>query len=190
MKKFTIFLLIVMLVGAFAITGCGGNDAPAETPEEDAVVTVEPGLVNAAFEAADKAVFPNGGPLGAMKDDAIAQDLFGLNTEWMKDYVIAMPMMNVHVDTFIGVEAQEANVADVEAAMNAYRDQIIADREAFPYLPDHLPKAQDSQVITVGNYVFFISMADTSEAPEDGLTDKIKEDMEKAIAAVNEALGQ
>ncbi|MBE6031954.1 MAG: DUF4358 domain-containing protein [Clostridiales bacterium] len=189
MKKFTIFLLIVMLVGAFAITGCG-NDAPADDNAGDAAVTVEPGLVDAAFEAANNAVFPNGGPLGTIEDDAIAQDMFGLNMEWVKDYVIAMPMMNVHADTFIGVEAQEANVADVEAALNAYRDQIIADREAFPYLPDHLPKAQESQVVTIGNYVFFVSMADTSEAGEDGLNDLVKADTEKAVAAINEALGQ
>ncbi len=189
MKKITLLMMIVMIL-ALAFTGCGGDaDNGSDAPEEQAPVAA-PGLLPDAYDAAYKAVFGEEGPgLSMVEDDAVAQDVYGLSADMMKDYIIALPMMNVHVDTFIGVEANEDKVSDVEAALNAYKDQVIADREAFPYLPDHLPKAQEAQVLTVDNYVFYISMAMVDEMAED-LNAEVKADVEAAVAAVKTALGK
>lgn len=101
-----------------------------------------------------------------MFDEAMLNGTFGIRMDQVDSYVAEGPMISAHVETFIGIKAKEGKAADVEKALGNYRKKQI--EESLQY-PMNMPKLEASQVITHGDYVFFIMLGSPDmEAEEQG----------------------
>lgn len=160
-------------------------------PSSEAPKKAESGQLKTVYDTVIKDIFGETPPAFMLSEDAVQiEEQFGLSADMMKDYIIAMPMMNVKVDTFIGIEAAEGKAEAVEEKLNAYKEKIIADRTAFPYLTDHLPKAKGAQVIKIDDYVFYLSLgnADVGDVAEADLQKMIDAEIQKAADSVRSVL--
>ena len=96
--------------------------------------------------------------LASMELDAtMLEELYGVKPEMYTEIYGAMPMMSAQVDTFIAVRAAEGQADAVEAALNSYRDYLVAD--TFQY-PVNVPKIAGSKVYRNGDYVFYIMLGE------------------------------
>lgn len=118
------------------------------------------------------------------------EEQFGIKPSWYTDVLAEGPMISMHVDTFIAVEAKAGKVKDVEKALKKYKDRLI--NETLQY-PMNLPKINGSKILTVDNNVYFIMLG---VIPEDtAKTDKAmlkaaKEQNDIAVKAIKKAMGK
>lgn len=188
MKKIIAFALITIMSLSIMV-GCGKQESGDKTSSV-ASKKAESGQLTTVYNNVMKVIFSDNEPaLAKQEDAALIEDLFGLKPEMMKEHYIAIPMINVSVDTFIGIEAAEGQVKVVEDTLNAYKDKIIQDKIAFPYLPDHLPKAKAAQVITIDDYVFYISLGVVGEdVNENNMQEAMNNEVQKAVDEVKHTL--
>ena len=94
---------------------------------------------------------------GMMFDEAMLEGTFGISKDQYDSYVAEGPMISVHVETFVGIKAKEGKAGDVAKELEAYRKKQI--EEAVQY-PMNMTKLEASQVITHGDYVFFVMLGE------------------------------
>lgn len=82
-------------------------------------------------------------------------DIYGVSADMYEEAYAQMPMISTNIDTLIVVKANEDSVADVENALNTYKEAMAQD--TFQY-PVNIPKIQASEVATYGNYVCFVQL--------------------------------
>ncbi|WP_426350795.1 DUF4358 domain-containing protein [Alloiococcus sp. CFN-8] len=124
--------------------------------------------------------------------------MYGIKEDSYEEAFAEVPMININIDTFIGVEAKEGKVEEVRAALDAYRDKIINTDVQYP---GNLLKAKASKVYTRGNYVFFICIGQVpqdmmestedeaqAEAIEEAQIKAIEEGNDRAIEVINSIL--
>lgn len=89
-----------------------------------------------------------------LSEDEI-QVLYGIEPEWCEEFLVEIPMMSVHVDTFLAVKAKPEHLAEVSDAVNAYVENLKSDTMQYPM---NVTKIAASSVVTMGNYVFYIML--------------------------------
>lgn len=114
----------------------------------------------ASYEAVKKAMGENYIP-SAPIDATQLSEVYGVSEELIENVIAEGPMISVNVDTFIAVKAKEGKGEDVEKALNAYRDVLVADTMQYPM---NLAKIQASKVIRDGDYVYFTLVGGIYEA--------------------------
>lgn len=210
MKKMSMVLCLCAVV--FGLTACG-PDEQNETNDKDTVQTggtetpeptadpqeEEPevpfdvsngwseemtGLRQAVVDALGE---ENYWPNAPIQDVSFFEERYGLSSDQYLDYIAEIPMISVNVDTLVIVRARQAKVADVEAALNAYRETQINGAQQYPV---NLGKVQASKVETIGNYVIFVMLGE-------GTGDSVEADIascqqvnDQAIEAIREKLEQ
>lgn len=120
-------------------------------------------------------------------------DMFGITDGMYEEIVAQTPMISANVDTLIIVKAKEDSIAQVEEALNAYKEYNTT--EALQY-PMNLGKVQAAQIRTYGRYVCFVQLgAEVPEADEgdsqDGDAAAIKhceQENAKALNVIEEML--
>lgn len=96
----------------------------------------------------------------------ILEGSFGITPDMYEDYLGEMPMISTNVDTLLIIRAKNDKVEAVEAALNAYRDNLVNDTLQYPM---NVGKIQASRIERIGNYVCFVQLgADTVAAMENG----------------------
>lgn len=190
MKKTILSLGLIMAIALSMFVGCGNDKNNSKEEVSSASKKAESGQVTAVYNKVIETIYGKEAPVFERIEDAQRiEEMFGLKADVMKEHYIAMPMMNVLVDTVIGIEAKEGQVKAVEDALNQYKAKVIAQREEFPYLADHLPKAKAAQVITIDNYVFYLSLGSVSEdVNENNMQEKMNQEVQKAVDAVKSVL--
>ncbi len=192
--KSILALSLALVLSVSFMAGCSkkpaGGTNSSTPPSSEAPKKAASGQLEAVYENVMKKVFGEEQPnLIKNEDAAQIEELYGLKADMMKAYIIAMPMMNISVDTFIGIEAAEGKAQEVAKKLTEYKDTVIANREAFPYLPDHLPKAKAAQVVVVDDYVFYLSLGVVGENVTDtNMQESMDKEVQKAADAVNEIL--
>ncbi len=115
------------------------------------------------------------------------EGMYGVTPDMYSDYMGEMPMISANVDTLLIIKANDDKVDAVEAALNAYRDNLIAD--TFQY-PSNLGKIQASRIEKIGNYVCFVQLGGDNLADEDTTEEesiiKCQEQNELAIEVLNQ----
>lgn len=156
----SLILMFCMVLAAMPfITGCGEDDAntPSNTAVESGKLT---DVVTAVKAAYGENYFPS------MPYDAeMVKELLGIAPELYTEIYAEGPALSFQIDTFIGAEAAEGKADELEAAINAYRDVLVAD--TFQYPANQL-KIQASKVYRVDNYVFFVMLGTISEEAMQG----------------------
>lgn len=130
------------------------NDSSQESSQE-VVKKAKTGQVKAIHEAV-KTEFGEGYMPNRPIDATNLQERFGVNPDDVLEYVADEPMISVHIDNFIAIEAKEGKVDAVKTALETYQKNLMDDTMQYPA---NIPKIQSSEVKVVDNYVFFIMLA-------------------------------
>lgn len=138
------------------------SSEPSGTMEEETGWSKEMEKVKAAItEALGENYWPN---FQVPKD--MLESTYGISEDLYDDYLAETPMISTNVDTLIIVKAKEDKVGEVEDALEAYRDKMVADTMQYPM---NLGKIQASRIEVIEDYVCFVQLgADTTHALEQG----------------------
>lgn len=122
-------------------------------------------------------------------DSLYLQEVIGLDASTYDAFIGEMPMMSAHVDTIIGVHAVSGKKSQVETALKTYRYNQIND--TFQY-PSNLTKLNASEVISVGDYVFFVLLGKNNDIEEDEskLLEYYQEQNSIGINAIKKVMGK
>lgn len=152
MKNFKYLLVAMMAAGA--LTACSSKEqTPAGEPETPAIdqttevetddVVEEDGLIEGeitvevtgqladAYEAVRDVYGEDYLPNTVIPADLL-ESVYGVNPEYVAQFVAEQPMISMHPDLFIGIEATEGNAEAVEAALQAYQEYLINDSMQYP----------------------------------------------------------
>ena len=106
---------------------------------------------------------------------------YGLTEDMYTELIAEFPMISVNVDEFVAVHAAEGKAETVKAALEAYQKNLQENSMQYPM---NLPKIQASQVISHGDYTFFVMLSFMEDPSGDGEVTSIDD----AAAAEEEAL--
>lgn len=200
MKKSLIVILMAGILTVSAMVGCASpkKDESSNTPSSENVSSEAPkkaesGQLKSVYEKMLTEVFGDQGPgFGTVDDAAQVKELTGVDvqSDAVKEFLYAMPMMNVQFQVFFGIEANEGKVADAEKLLKDYQAKVITEKEEFAYVDFGLEKAKGAKVITIDNYVFYVCIANTYETEEDVEITQADVDakIDEAVKAVENAL--
>ena len=123
----------------------------------------------------------------SMEFDALMlKEVYGIDESWYDAFLAEGPMISAHVETFIGVHAKEGKAGDVSKALEAYRKGQL---EGAVQYPMNLPKIEASQVISHGDYVFFVMLGgaapDAEEQGEAAALESAKENNQIGIDVID-----
>ncbi len=213
MKRFlTLVLALLMIVSLAACSAENGKitDASEDTSAESTVDTTEDTTasegkpevetteskpdaetndvaISAVVDGIKNAMGEN--YLPNMDIDAeILAATYGVNAEWVEEFVAQVPMISFNIDTLIAVKAKDGNAADVEKALNDYLTYQIENSMQYPV---NVPKLEASRVYRVGNYVFYICLGIIPEElidDEAGAYKTAVENNEAVISKIDELL--
>lgn len=205
MKNFK--YLLVAMFAAGALTACGAkeetNIVEPETPvvedttntdtteevveeeviEDTAAVEVT-GQLAEAYDAVREVYGENYLPNTQIPADLL-QQVYGVNPDDMVQFVAEQPMIGMHPDLFIGIEAKDGSAEAVEAALTAYQEQLLADTMQYPM---NLAKISSCQVLRYDNYVFFVLLGAINEdmdASEEDAAAFAQAEVQKAVDALD-----
>ena len=112
------------------------------------------------------------------------EEIYGVKADDVKEFIAESPMISMHPDVFIGIEAAEGKVDAVEEALLAYKEQDIA---MGGHYPQNLAKVQATEVIKIRNHVFLVRLGAPNEnmdATEAEATEFAKAETQKAVDAI------
>lgn len=121
---------------------------------------------------------------------------YGLTEDMYTELIAEFPMISVNVDEFVAVHAAEGRAEEVTAALEAYQKNLQENSMQYPM---NLPKIQASQVISHGDYTFFVMLSfmedpsgdgevtssDDAAAAEEEALKKAQQDNQTAIDIIN-----
>lgn len=204
MKNFKYLLVAMMAAGA--LTACSAKEeAPAiepETPVEETTPEVEAGDASENEVIEEEVTVNVTGPLAdaytAIREvygedylpnmeipAELLETVYGINPEYVTQVVAEQPMIGMHPDLFIGIEATEGNADAVEEALKSYQDYLI--NESMQY-PMNLAKVSACEVLRYDNYVFLVMLGAINEnmdASEEDAAAFAKAEMQKAVEALD-----
>ncbi len=174
-------LLFVAMIAFVVAVGCStGTDADTEVNDE--------GKLTEAHEAV-KNVFGEAYLPDMSMEPQMLEEIYGVKQADVKNVIAEGPMISMHPDVFIGVEAAEGKVDDVEAALLAYKNNDI---EQGMHYPQNLAKVKATEVIKIRNHVFLVRVGAINEnmdATEAEADEFAKAEVQKAVDAINEVFG-
>ncbi|MGL4335573.1 MAG: DUF4358 domain-containing protein [Turicibacter sp.] len=179
MKKFK--LLLVALLAVVVTTAC------SSAPKEEAVN--DEGKLQAAHEAVKSALGENYLPAMAVEAQQL-EEIFGVKAADVKQFIAEMPMISMHPDIFIGIEAVDGKADEVEAALVKYQEYLINDSMQYP---SNLAKVKATEVIKIRNHVFLVMVGAINEnmdATEAEAETFAKEENKKAVDAIKATFGE
>ena len=179
MKKWLAAMLAVMMV--LSMAACAKKEQePSSGPETSSSLEESPvppeapsspeeaGEVDArlteVYEAMKEAYGENYLP-SMQLDDVMLSEVYGINMDNVESFIAEAPMISAHVDTFIAIKAKEGKADEVEAELNAYRDDQINNAMQYPM---NEAKVKASQVVRKDDYVFFVMLG---QIPDETVSD-------------------
>ena len=121
-------------------------------------------------------------------DAKMLKDTYGVSEDMTKEFIAEVPLINVHIDTFVGIEAADGKTEEVKKALDDYRLKLIMDETQYPA---NRQMAKASTVHQVGNYVFFIMLNNGTDVAEEDENEQYEHYVTqnlKAVSAINKVL--
>ncbi|MBQ7016605.1 MAG: DUF4358 domain-containing protein [Firmicutes bacterium] len=151
MKRFIAVVCAMLL--AIGVIGCGNS-------QNDEAKEIELSKVHQEIKDAYGETY-----LATMDyDSQILETVFGVNPDWVEEFIAQGPMMSAHVDTFIAIKATEGNVENVKKALEDYRQMNIENNMFYPM---NLPKLETAEVYQTGEYVFYIMLGGYTDVEDE-----------------------
>jgi hypothetical protein len=98
-------------------------------------------------------------------DEDYMVERLGIQKAWVEAFFGEGPLFSMSSDEFIIIKASAGNVDKVLAAMQEY--QRYLKEESFQY-PMNMPRVQNAELVSNGDYVAFILVGAFFEYPNDG----------------------
>lgn len=173
---------LCVLAAAVSLNACGKNNTPKETTQEE--TTTQAKVELSAIHAAVKEVYGEDYIPSAQYDETYLNDVLGVGADLYESFIAEGPMISVHVDTFVAIEAKEGKGEEVEAALTSYRNYLVEESMQYPM---NLPKIQASQIVRHGDYVFFVLLGAVSEdaMDEDAMLESAQASNQLAVDAID-----
>lgn len=95
---------------------------------------------------------------------------YGLTEDMYTELIAEFPMISINVDEFVAVHAAEGKADEVKAAMETYQKNLQENTMQYPM---NIPKIQASQVISHGDYTFFVMLSFMEDMEENNDTTSI-----------------
>ncbi len=202
-KRIYLLLSAVMILAFFAAcgrnttnndgmdNGNGNSNVNQNQNDNNNNKETNTGRLNDVYQAVKSAYGENYLPNVDIDQDTLTKT-YGINMDDVVEYKAETPMISANVDTFIGIEAKEGRADNVEAALKAYRDNLINNSVQYPA---NQYKVNASKVVRSGNYVFFVMLGANNDAiiqtaDEAALKQFAEEQSQKAVDAINTTLGK
>ena len=151
MKRFIAVVCAMLL--AIGVIGCGNS-------QNDEAKEIELSKVHQEIKDAYGETY-----LATMDyDSQILETVFGVNPDWVEEFIAQGPMMSAHVDTFIAIKATEGNVENVKKALEDYRQMNLENNMFYPM---NLPKLETAEVYQTGEYVFYIMLGGYTDVEDE-----------------------
>ena len=132
------------------LSACGGAKVRDDVP------------VSGLSSAVDSAI-GNEGDLVAAPESYLSS-LMELDFSSLPEYVVKINSRGVNIDEYgIFKAAEGQKVSDLEATVKGYLQNRI-DIWMPEYMPEELPKLENAEVKTVGNYVMYMILSDSQKA--------------------------
>lgn len=157
------------------VTTGDDEEVAEETTDE---VTVD-SIVTAMKDAFGNTYLPNM-PL----DEEMFIGMTNISKDLFTEFYAEVPMMSAQVDKLFVVKAAEGKVAELAAAMEAYRTNAIENDRNYPI---NIPKLEKSVVETRGDYVIFYMLGGYTEEKVENADTLEPEELEKAETELNNA---
>ena len=179
MKKLISFVLLVVLI--FSVTSCG---------EQTKTDTIKDGKkLPDVIAAADKAFADEYGEgyrsvmMPMEVDQQYLTDFVNVDTDLLDGFAGAFSMSMTNSDAFFGLKVKEGNMETVKAAVEKYREDLIAQYELYP-VNGSFERAKTSQMYQKGDYLFFICVGVMPVNPQiESLN--FQSDIERTKAAID-----
>lgn len=183
MKRIVLSFLFIIMVMASACSGKAGDKGTGDKKTEYQNISMDE-IRDRVAKAYGEDYIPN-----MPYDAASLKELFGIKEEWYEEYAAEGPMISAQVDTFIGIKAKSGKSDEVEKALKQYREALVADTMQYP---SNQVKIQASQVVSYGDYVFFLMLGNIpmkeEEQGEEAMLKAFEEQNGIAIKAIEEIL--
>ncbi|MEG0692515.1 MAG: DUF4358 domain-containing protein [Oscillospiraceae bacterium] len=181
---------LALVLSVSAMAGCtkktAGDGESSTPPSSETPKKAATGMLKTVHEDVKKIFGEEYIPSQAF-DETYLQEQFGITKDMVKEVIAEGPMMSMHVDTFVGIEAAEGKVDEVEKKLNDYRQKLIDESMQYPM---NMPKIKASAVTKVDDYVFFTILgkyADDIEE-ENAQLKHFEAETKKVKDAINSAL--
>lgn len=188
MKK----MLLVLFAALLALTPLAGCSNTEDMEDGgDALVSSEPEVEYSLQDAVDAVKEAYGEDyLPSMDlDETYLTETMGVDMENVEEFIAQGPMISAHVDTLVAVKAKEGLGGTVAQELDDYRNDLYDNSLNYPM---NMPKIAASQVVTYGDYVFFLMLGKYNEtdASEDELQKFYDEQTEIGVHALNAYFGE
>lgn len=182
MKKGFVFLLSIVMIISM-LTGCGTPNTSPDSPSGETIEKTDVALSD-VVQAVKDAYGDDYIPSMPIEKEQLA-DIYSVSVDDIEEFVAEMPMVSVHVDTFIAIKAKTGKGESIEKQLNEYRDYLISN--ALQY-PSNISKVQSSQVVRHGDYVFFVMLGafnENADATEEDQNTFAVEQVQRGITAID-----
>lgn len=168
MMRRLVLILVGMAVMAALFTGCSkaGTDVTAAE------------IMDAIKEAYGEEYLPN-----TEIPAEFLESEFGLTPDMYKEVRAEQPMIGMHPDRVVVVEAAEGKAEAVEDALNAARERKLGDTMQYPM---NLPKIHATKVVAEGDFVCFLlvgAINENMDMPEEEAKQFAEDEVEKGVQA-------
>ncbi len=119
----------------------------------------------------------------AIEEDML-EAIYNIDMDNVEDYIAESPMITMNVDTFIAIKAKDGKLDDVVEDLEEYREFLVT--EGFMY-PMNVAKVQASEVVSYGDYAFFImlgAMDEDMDASDEKRLEFAKEEVSKVKTVI------
>lgn len=135
-------ILIASMACLLLLSGCS-KKAP-EVKNVDLKALLSELQANEAFEL----------PMSMNSDDMMVQETYGINPADLKQYAMAIPMINIQAAEIIMVEVADGKMDVVKAALDERMKTV--EQTWANYLPDQFDIVKNRKTYTIGNYTFIV----------------------------------
>lgn len=216
MKKYLALLMVGTM--AFGLAACGKSSNGAQESQQTQEQTVKPTQTQESPEPDNAGMAGNGElsentegfseEMTALREAVVnelgedywpnsqipaeaLESVYGLKPDMYVDYMGEMPMMSTQVDTLLIVKAAEGQADAVEAALRAYRTDLVENSVQYPM---NLGKVQGSMVERLGDYVCLLVLGgdvfEVADQGDEAVIKRCQEHNQRAIDAIKAQIGQ
>lgn len=220
MKKYLALLMVGTMAFSLAACGKSSNGAQdsQQTQEQTVEQTQEPTQTQESLEPDNSGMAGNGDfsentegfseEMTALREAVVnelgedywpssqvpaeaLESLYGLSPDMYVDYMGEMPLMSTQVDTLLIVKAAEGQADAVEAALQAYRTDLVENSVQYPM---NVGKVQGSTVERIGDYVCLLMLGgdvfEVADQGDEAVIKRCQEHNQRAIEAIKAQIGQ
>ena len=161
MKKVLSVILAVFLIAA--VTACSQEKGPNTIKDgkklQDVIAAVDERFSEQYGDGYRAVMMP------MEVDELYLTDFVSIDITLLDEFAGAVSMSMTNSDAFFGLKIKEGNMESIKAAIEKYREDLIAQYERYP-VNGSFERAKTSVIYQKGDYLFFIGVGIMPSNPQ------------------------